>query len=59
VENVYIDAIKTLVNAHYEHKISLEEYRTKRRQLIDQMDKEFNGLTPTPQVMSLSINTSD
>ncbi|OZY87503.1 hypothetical protein CBP51_11180 [Cellvibrio mixtus] len=59
MENVYIDAIKTLVNAHYEHKISLEEYRTKRRQLIDQMDKEFNGLTPTPQVMSLSINTSD
>ncbi|AQT61198.1 hypothetical protein [Cellvibrio sp. PSBB023] len=58
MENVYIDAIKTLVNAHYEHKISLEEYRTKRRQLIDQMDKEFNGLTPTPQVMSLSINTS-
>ena len=59
MENVYIDAIKTLVNAHYEHKISLEEYRTKRRELIDQMDKEFNGLTPTPQVMSLSINTSD
>lgn len=58
MENIYIDAIKTLVNAHYEHKISLQEYRTKRRQLIDQMDKEFNGLTPTPQVMSSSINTS-
>lgn len=58
MENVYIDAIKTLVNAHYEHKISLAEYRTKRRELIDQMDKEFNGLTPTPQIMSSSINTS-
>lgn len=43
MENAYRDAIKKLVGEHYERNISVGEYRTKRRQLIDQMDSEFNG----------------
>lgn len=47
MENVYIDAIKKLVNEHYERNISMGEYRIKRHQLIDQMDDEFNGSKAT------------
>ncbi len=43
MENAYRDAIKKLVGEHYEQNISVGEYRLKRRQLIDQMDNEFNG----------------
>lgn len=47
MENAYRDAIKELVSEHYEQNISVGEYRTKRRQLIDQMDNEFNGSKST------------
>lgn len=43
MENVYRDTIKKLVSEYYERNISVGEYRTQRRQLIDQMDNEFNG----------------
>lgn len=43
MENAYREAMRKLVHEHYERNISLGEYRAKRRQLIDQMDNEFNG----------------
>lgn len=43
MEDLYRETIKKLVNEHYERNISMSEYRIKRRELIDQMDNEFNG----------------
>ena len=43
MEKNYVDAIKQLVDQHYKHAISSSEYRLSRKQLIDQMDVEFNG----------------
>jgi hypothetical protein len=43
VEKNYTDAIKQLVAEHYKHDISRNEYRARRKHLIDQMDLEFNG----------------
>lgn len=46
MESFYVDAIKQLVSAYYQGSLSPEEYRAKRRLLIEQMDKEFNGSSP-------------
>ena len=59
MENIYIEAIKKLANAHYENRISMEEYRTRRRQLIDQMDNEFNGSKTISLDTNIDINRAD
>lgn len=59
MENIYIEAIKKLANAHYEHRISMDEYRTKRRKLIDQMDNEFNGSKTISLDTNIDINRAD
>lgn len=43
MEKKYSEIIKTLVARYYEHEISFDDYRVNRKQLIDQMDTEFNG----------------
>lgn len=57
MENVYRDAIKKLVGEHYEQNISVGEYRIKRRQLIDQMDNEFNGSKSTLIAENISADS--
>jgi hypothetical protein len=56
MENAYRDAIRKLVGEHYEQNISVGEYRTRRRQLIDQMDNEFNGSKPLFLVEDVKID---
>ncbi len=43
MEQEYSDAIKMLARQYYEHEISKNIYRTKRKLLVDHMDNEFNG----------------
>jgi len=43
VEQEYADAIKMLARQYYEHEISKNIYRAKRKLLVDHMDNEFNG----------------
>lgn len=43
MEKNYTDAIKQLVAEHHRHDMSRNEYRARRKHLIDQMDLEFNG----------------
>lgn len=40
----YTTAIKNLFKDYYNRSLTVEEYRAQRKQLIDQMDKEFNGV---------------
>lgn|GEM_PF-1750548 len=57
MENLYRDAIKKLVGEHYERNISMGEYRAKRRQLIDQMDNEFNGSKATLLAEDVTVDS--
>jgi hypothetical protein len=43
VEQEYADAMKMLARQYYEHEISKDAYRAKRKLLVDHMDSEFNG----------------
>lgn len=39
--------LRTLVDNYNQHRISLEEYRMQRKQILDQLDKEINGIIIT------------
>ena len=43
MEQDYADTIKQLVTQYYNHEINYNDYRLKRKQIIDLMDDEFNG----------------
>ncbi|HTF98499.1 MAG TPA: hypothetical protein VL995_20330 [Cellvibrio sp.] len=43
MEQEYADAMKMLARQYYEHEISKDVYRAKRKLLVDHMDNEFNG----------------
>jgi len=44
MEQQYSDEIKKLSQDYYNRTLSLDEYRLQRDKLIDQMDREFNGV---------------
>ncbi len=43
MEQEYADTMKLLARQYYDHEISKEVYRAKRKILVDHMDSEFNG----------------
>lgn len=43
MEQEYADAMKMLARQYYDHEISKDIYRAKRKILVDHMDNEFNG----------------
>lgn len=43
MEHEYADAMKMLARQYYDHEISKDIYRAKRKILVDHMDNEFNG----------------
>jgi hypothetical protein len=45
MEQQYSDQIKKLSQDYYNRNLSLEEYRLQRDKLIDQMDREYNGVS--------------
>lgn len=45
MEQQYSDEIKKLAQDYYNRSLSLEEYRRQRDKLIDQMDREYNGIS--------------
>jgi ubiquinone/menaquinone biosynthesis C-methylase UbiE len=45
MEQNFSDEIKKLSYDYYNRNLSFEEYRSLRDQLIDKMDREFNGVS--------------
>lgn len=43
MEQDYAETIKKLVSQYYNHEINYNDYKAKRKQIIDLMDDEFNG----------------
>ena len=43
MEQKYVDVITTLTRQYYEKKIAKDQYRIKRKILLDHMEDEFNG----------------
>lgn len=41
-ESEYADMFRTLCSEHYDRNISLVEYRTRRKQILDMMDNEYS-----------------
>ena len=39
----YSEKLRYLSKDYYQHHISLEEYRTQRKTVLDMIDEEFNG----------------
>ncbi len=39
----YSALVRELLNEYFEHRITRVEYLTRRRSLMDQIDREFNG----------------
>jgi hypothetical protein len=44
MEKNFSDEIKKLSYDYYNRNLSFEDYRSQRDQLIDNMDREFNGI---------------
>ncbi|MGM8225556.1 hypothetical protein ACSV5M_03165 [Cellvibrio sp. ARAG 10.3] len=42
-ETKYAAVIKNLFQEYYKRNISMGEYRTQRKRVLDQMDEEYNG----------------
>lgn len=49
MDTKYTQQIKDIVYEYYNRGISQAEYREQRSQIIDAMDKEFNGADYTEQ----------
>jgi hypothetical protein len=58
MEANYSNAIKLLGTQYYNRELSVGEYRRKRRDLINQMDREFNGDNSTLQNLEGSEDAS-
>lgn len=39
----YSALVRELLNEYFEHRLTRVEYLTRRRSLMDQIDREFNG----------------
>jgi len=49
MEKSFSDDIKKLSYDYYNRNLSFEDYRVQRDQLIDDMDREFNGASQSHQ----------
>ncbi len=57
-ETHYTPTIKNLFQEYYKRNLTMGEYRAKRKLLIDQMDREFNGaqsMDNSPPAEKLSL----
>ncbi len=43
--------LRNLSDDHFRRQITFEEYRARRKQILDNIDAEFNGLKLTPEPM--------
>ena len=42
----YSESLRELSKDYYQHHISVEEYRSNRKLILDKIDEEFNGVKP-------------
>ena len=55
----YSTKLRDLSKDYYQNHIRLDEYRSKRKFIIDKIDEEFNGRKAEGAALDSDINTSD
>ena len=51
IEASYSQMLRNLSNDYYQNKIEFEEYRNRRKMILDKIDVEFNGDKPKIEVI--------
>ena len=49
-ENNYSGMLRTLSKEYYQGHISFDEYREKRKSILDEIDAEYNGWQELPEL---------
>lgn len=55
----YSAKLRDLSKDYYQNHIRLEEYRSKRKLIIDKIDEEYNGRKTTGATLDSDTNESD
>jgi hypothetical protein len=57
-ETSFSEMLRRLSNDYYENIIGFDEYRSKRKNILDKIDREINGRTVNAQQASDSSGSS-
>ncbi len=56
-DKCYSTKLRALSKDYYQNRLEITEYRSKRKIIIDKIDKEFNGQITESKVTSLKLKS--